>query len=339
MSYDDLCDLQVSPKKRVTLAEDDDDHYDKVVFADADGDTPAAEAEVTDPFLPNGTDVPTIQIQAGDDNNLVIVINADMAQALNADVLTAVGEISRPKTRRELAVIYARKILVFLFSTAGMSCLLVFYVGLGGIIFLELEGPGENLRRQGAADRQNETVLHLWRLLVNVTELNATDVSSGIDLGDGVVSNISCSNTTQGGSKALQMNDELLAEWQEKARQIINKYTIEVYETGADEFNTDPENVPKWNYPNSLLYSMTIITTVGKWLIVQLCSFPEIINLFISSTGDSSIGTKNWRAFTIICQWSAVGFTLGKFYSLNSGDVHPKLSLYIILLRFYHTIH
>jgi hypothetical protein len=55
--------------------------------------------------------------------------------------------------------------------------------------------------------------------------------------------------------------------WLEHARAIINSYTIDVYKAGfEDAFNTDPENSLKWNYANTLLYSITIITTVGRFI-------------------------------------------------------------------------
>lgn len=159
------------------------------------------------------------------DPNVAIESSPDNYTA--ADVTTNTVDVIR-SSRVAKAKHYTRKFLVFVFSTAGMSLLLAVYVCLGGLIFQRIEEPGELARRQRARDKQAETVQQLWKLV----------------------------------DDANVFYPEL---WREQAREVLLNYTIDVYKTGHDDaFNTDPANTPKWNYPNALLYSITIITTIGR---------------------------------------------------------------------------
>lgn len=129
-----------------------------------------------------------------------------------------------------------RSFAAFLFSTIGLTCLLVGYVMLGGIVFVQLESDNE---QQTASDMENVKRDHI-RLLWTLTE---------------------------------QLNVLHPENWTSDADEILENYTAFVFtyikKKGWDgNFNEEAEQ--QWSFAGALLYSITIITTIGMYVFNDL---------------------------------------------------------------------
>ncbi len=140
---------------------------------------------------------------------------------------------TKKQIKREKCFACCKTFMAFLFSTIGLTLVTVGYTAFGGFIFMKLEAPDE-LRLKSSV--KNSRLLHaklLW------------------DLND-------------------QYNVFYPDNWTRAAERILLNYTKEVYKAtkllGWD--GNDEVTEVQWTFAGSLLYSITVITTIGKLLVM-----------------------------------------------------------------------
>ena len=138
------------------------------------------------------------------------------------------------KTRKEKCISCGKQFLTFLFSTIGLSLLMVAYTIFGAFIFMKLESPAEALLRHNMNEKRKWHVEYLWNLTV-------------------------------------EMNVFFKENWTYEADRLLKNYTDNVYKAidiqGWDgKQNVDDQENGQWTFPASMLYSITVITTIGKSL-------------------------------------------------------------------------
>lgn len=123
-----------------------------------------------------------------------------------------------------------KKFLTFLFSNVGLCSAVVAYSILGGFIFQRLEAPNEIQKRHFVVSLRKGYANDLWVLAQ---------------------------------SRLLLLEDNFTS----KADNILASYQRDVLEAkknGWDGVDNNMEIEPQWSFAGSLLYSVTVITTIGK---------------------------------------------------------------------------
>jgi len=124
-----------------------------------------------------------------------------------------------------------RSFISFLASTVGLTCLLVVYTLLGGLLFVALEAQHERLVKTVVMTTRDDYVRQLW----NITQ---------------------------------QLNVLHPDNWSAMAELLLGRYTDEVYmATKRDGWDgrqdDDDDGDQQWSFAGSLLYSITVVTTIG----------------------------------------------------------------------------
>jgi hypothetical protein len=146
-------------------------------------------------------------------------------------------ELEASKTRQCL-----KKTSKFLFSYIGLVGLVVIYAVAGGFLFQLLEIHEERLNCQERAADQNAELTTLKQTIVNYIQNNVTPSTS--------LYPIQKDNTTVAFTKIGSM----LYDFRDFMLNISSKYR----NTGGNcSITVD------WTYPNSLLFAITVITTIG----------------------------------------------------------------------------
>ena len=133
------------------------------------------------------------------------------------------------ENRREKCASCCKRFIAFLFSTVGLSTLMVAYTIMGGFIFSKLEGDREEDLKSGMAARRQWHVQRLW----NVT---------------------------------IAMNVFYKENWTAAADALFVNYSKNVY-VAATEQGWDGKadgTDQQWTFTGALLYSVTVITTIGE---------------------------------------------------------------------------
>jgi hypothetical protein len=125
-----------------------------------------------------------------------------------------------------------KKFTTFLFSNIGLCSAVVAYSILGGFIFQNLEAPNEILKRHKVTSDRKSLATELWDLVdkqdVIFFEENFTHAA-----------------------------ELILIKYQ--------KVVLEAKKNGWDGAEGDDDVVPpQWSYAGSLLYAVTVITTIGN---------------------------------------------------------------------------
>ena len=148
---------------------------------------------------------------------------------------------SKVRQRQKKVISCCKKFIAFLFSHIGLCSLVVAYCILGGFIFKELEGPHEmQKKREITALRQNFTeMIHRLAFETALTKGNREVFKTEVNA---ILKNFSV---------------------------IIHKQTKEAGWDGQEIKNdtknqTGPVEPEQWSYPSSLLYAITVMTTIGK---------------------------------------------------------------------------
>lgn len=134
------------------------------------------------------------------------------------------------RKRKKKLISVCKRVLGFLLSTLGLFILLISYTILGGWVFNMVESPKEVRTKHSVRDSLRQHIELLW-------------------------------NTTE------QLNVLHKDNWSEMALSIVEKYTRVVYLATKNEGwdgKNDGESDLQWSFAGSLLYSVTVITTIGK---------------------------------------------------------------------------
>lgn len=134
-----------------------------------------------------------------------------------------------PATRKKKCANCCKQFTAFLFSTVGLSCLMVGYTVLGGFIFMKVEAPNELMQKANVMQWRHHYAEMLWNL-------------------------------------TLDMNIFYPENWTHTAEQILENYTTIIY-LATKKQGWDGKDGPQelqWTFAGSLLYSITVITTIGQ---------------------------------------------------------------------------
>ena len=152
---------------------------------------------------------------------------------------TELDDIDASKSRKCL-----KKITRFLFSHIGLVGLVVVYAVAGGFLFELLEEHQEKVNCQELQGEQMTQITKLKQKLVAYIQYNTSSsptISSSLNQKD---------NTTVAFEKIGQM----LYDYRDFVIQTTTKYR---------SYGEDCSVTNKWTYPNALLFSITIISTIG----------------------------------------------------------------------------
>lgn len=135
-----------------------------------------------------------------------------------------------------------KKTSKFLFSHIGLVGLVVVYAVAGGFLFQLLETRQERINCQEKVAEQQTEITRMKQLIVHYVENNATPTDS---------------------RPTYDIDNTTIAF--EKIHQMLLDYRTFVIRSSAKfrMYNDDCSIINKWTFPNSLLFAITIITTIG----------------------------------------------------------------------------
>jgi hypothetical protein len=139
------------------------------------------------------------------------------------------------KTRCQRCGYCCKRFLAFLFSHIGLCSLVVAYAILGGFIFMKIEAPEESVIRHDVEAKRKLQVQRLW-------------------------------NLTRTNNVFHPLN------WTARVEAILEEFQKDIYtatkEKGWDGKKEDGD--PQWTFAGSLLYSITVITTIGECFTLEI---------------------------------------------------------------------
>lgn len=138
----------------------------------------------------------------------------------------------RMRERRRKILSCIKKFIAFLFSHIGLCSLVVAYSIMGGFVFKAIEGPFEEESR-----------------VMNITKIRKETVSDINKLSN---------DLKQGRASSKDFMSKLDEKLKKFQLTVHNATKNEVYTEDADERDL------KWSYASSLLYAITVMTTIGK---------------------------------------------------------------------------
>ena len=153
-----------------------------------------------------------------------------------------VRNMSKSQKRKEMCWLCCKKFTAFLFSHIGLCGLVIAYSIMGGFVFMSLEASHEKLEREGVDLTRRSKVERLW----NITEYS-------LILGK--------------------------KNWTHEVDKVLKEFQTEIFEAtklrGWDGQSDDAD--AQWSFPNSLLYSITVITTIGNFSYIQLTILYSVV--------------------------------------------------------------
>lgn len=148
-----------------------------------------------------------------------------------------------------------KKFITFLFSNIGLCSAVVAYSILGGFIFQNLEAPSEELtrdiKRKEVISQRKSFADELWDLVDDPVIFyyeNFTNVA-----------------------------EKILIKYQ--------KVVLDAKIRGWDGEDKEGEKGPQWSYAGSLLYSVTVITTIGYGHIAPKTFYGQLVTMFYALFG------------------------------------------------------
>jgi hypothetical protein len=146
-----------------------------------------------------------------------------------------------PRNRPPIKRSCCKRVSRILFSHIGLVSMVVIYSVLGGFLFEILEQHNEKSNCEEGSGNESVTIVQLTSKLTSYIQFNITstnDTASGQD------------NETV----AVQKITDWLLDYRDNVLALESIYSY----TGQDCESA------KWNFPTSLLFAVTAITTIGK---------------------------------------------------------------------------
>jgi len=185
---------------------------------------------------------------------------------MDSEAMTTADHVPKdgdPPPARSRCRSCVRGFLAFLFSTVGLTFLLICYSVVGGLVFMRLESANEN-RTAAAEWRRNRTADEMRRLRRE--------------------------HLSQLWNMTISLNVFYPDSWMLQADDILQNYTTLVYKytkvMGWDGGGQDDEN--QWSFAGSLLYAITVITTIGT-----PCDALGAVGFITTGTRRTTFGQKN----------------------------------------------
>jgi len=140
-----------------------------------------------------------------------------------------------------------RTVIAFIFSNVGICVLVLGYLIIGAFMFQYIEEP-ESVALSPMVSKRRTAVMKLW----NITE---------------------------------KYNTLHQANWSEAVKSVIAEYQEEVIEAIDEGF--DGKDIPDnlWSFSGALLYSITVITTIGYGHMVPLTPIGKIVTIVYAVIG------------------------------------------------------
>jgi len=140
-----------------------------------------------------------------------------------------------------------RNVIAFIFSNVGICVLVIGYLILGAFMFQHIEEP-ESVEESPVVSKRQTAVMRLW----NITE---------------------------------RYNTLHQANWSDEVRSVIAVYQEEVIEAIDEGF--DGKDIPDnmWSFSGALLYSITVITTIGYGHMVPVTPIGKIVTIIYAVIG------------------------------------------------------
>ena len=135
---------------------------------------------------------------------------------------------------------YCKQISKFLFSHIGLVIMVVAYTCAGSFLFILLEEHNEAIQCEEGKGQESTNIVNLKSTLLSYIQFNITSVPGGDPSKD---------NETVANAKI----ETWLTSFRDQVLEIKSDYSYD----GSDCSNT------KWTFSNSLLFAVTIVTTIG----------------------------------------------------------------------------
>jgi hypothetical protein len=134
-----------------------------------------------------------------------------------------------------------RSFVAFVFSNIGICVLVIGYLMVGAVMFQGLEGPEEKLIRYTVGPYRKNVVKKLWKITEEYNTLHPVN-------------------------------------WTREVSDLVKEYQARIIKEAAGGY--DGSDIPnyKWTFTGALLYSITVITTIGN--IMTAFSQP-VLGLFL----------------------------------------------------------
>ncbi|KAK3597210.1 hypothetical protein CHS0354_003715 [Potamilus streckersoni] len=203
-------------------------------------------------------------------DEISIVTEEDRIRQRQTNTRLSQRRDSKVRQRQKKVIDCCKKFVAFLFSHIGLCSLVVAYSIMGGFIFRALESPFEQTTKMDIARERERLVTLLWDLTVEVKMNNASsDYSDQMEM-----------------SKMLRTNfkqnvNEILRNYSQK----IHKATKERGWDGQDTGNGEEVKIEQWTFPSSLLFAITILTTIGYGHVAPKTNYGRIVTIAYAVLG------------------------------------------------------
>lgn len=179
-----------------------------------------------------------IDVSTEDSNTSTLEVPIDVSTPeASAELLTP--EVSEPsrfsrEKMKENFILLGRKLLVLAFSYVGLTCMVICYSLLGAVLFHALESWNEEATVMQISQERQKRLKELWEI-----------------------------------TRKLNILEE--KEWIRQATDVIKDFERSIYKAtsdlGWDGHTEEASGELNWSFTGSLLYSVTVITTIGNTLL------------------------------------------------------------------------
>ncbi|KAL5015750.1 hypothetical protein ScPMuIL_005339 [Solemya velum] len=204
-----------------------------------------------------------------------------------------------------------KRLTLFLVSHVGLTCLVISYSLLGAVIFSKLEGPNEKRATEEITKTRKDYVRIIW-------------------------------NITKEFNVLRELNWTLLVE--KEVMDFQRKIYLAVKEKGWDGQSDVAKGERQWSFVGSLLYSVTVITTIGYGNIAPKTGYGRLMTILYALIGIpltllclANLGSflaKCFRAFydkflCYLCRWRSQ-----RLADAKKGTPHKFVTDTIVLNNF-----